>query len=301
MLSLYNLLFEAKKKESKKTIKLPKEEEISDSEKSEAYNKLSETEKNQLGTENYLPYKDWPRFRKYMVQKSSLSNPGLDPDLTAYTPGETLKLLDHPTISSWLKNISDHIVPIKYDTVVFVPCAKTKPWEACEAGIYGSYNRLRNEYGNLYFVTISEPLGIVPQDMWGEFPQYDNPGLFKNAAQRSDMFTSDWKRLFGVESYLQTPFDKSAYKEAINRLSNTIKKFIETNRKERPELNFLSFVEDSEFKIDKKNVGSHSDMLTTANVLDPKDRYTKRSGPRQEPYQHIKDILTKREIVKNVK
>ena len=296
MISLYELIFE-EKKETKKSLELPSHESISNEESQEAYQKLSDTERQQLGTKNFIPYEDWPRFRKYMVKKSTLANPGLDPELTAYTPGETLKLLSHPTISSWLSEIRNHVVPEQYDTVIFVPCAKTKPWEGCKTGIYGSYNQLRSEYGNLYFVTISEPLGIVPQDMWDSFPQYDNPGLFKNAAQRSDMFTSDWKRLFGVESYLQTPFDGSAYKKSIKILSDTIKDFIENNKKERPELNFISFVEDAPFKIGKTNVGSHSDMLSTANVLNPEDRYTKRAGPRQEPYQHIKGTLSKRGLV----
>ena len=134
--------------------------------------------------------------------------------------------------------------------------------------------------------------------MWANFPQYDNPGLFKNATQRSDMFTSDWKRLFGVDSYLQTPFDNSAYNKSIKILSSTIKNFIENNKQQRPELKFLSFVEDAPFKLGKTNVGSHSDMLTTAGVMNPEDRYTKRSAPRQEPYGHIRDILGKRKIVK---
>jgi hypothetical protein len=106
-----------------------------------------------------------------------------------------------------------------------------------------------------------------------------------------------WKRLFGVESYLQTPFDSSAYNQAIKILSNTIKKFIENNKQLRPELNFLSFVEDSPFKIGKTNVGSHSDMLTKTGIINPEDRYTKRAAPREEPYGHIKNILGTRKII----
>lgn len=295
-MKLYEILFE-EKKETKKSLNLSSGKEMSDSEKQEAYEKLSDVEKLQLGTKNYIPYEDWPRFRKYMVRKSTLSNTELKPELTAYTPGETLKLLNNPIISSWLESIKDHKVPEEYDTVVFVPCAKTKPWEGCSTGIYGSYNKLREKYGNLYFVTVSEPLGIVPQDMWGSFPQYDNPGLFKNAAQRSDMFTSDWKRLFGVEGYLQTPFDSGAYRQSIQILSDTIKAFIENNKSNRPDLKFISFVEDSPFKVGKTNVGSHSDMLSTTGVMKPEDRYTKRAKPREEPYRHIEDILKKRGII----
>jgi predicted RNA-binding protein len=290
MIKLTELLFEAKK-----DIGLPTEDELSSGEKEQAYANLSAVEKSQLGTKNYIPFKDWPMFRKYMFNKSKHSNPGLDPELTAYTPGETVNLFHHPVISSWHDKIRNFLVPAKYKVVAFVPCAKTKPWEGCTTGIYGNYNKLRQEYGDLvYFVTISEPLGIVPQDLWGEFPQYDNPGLFKNAAQRSDMFTKDWERLYNVKSYLQTPFDESKYREAIQILGNVIKDFVNNNKTNRPSLKFISFVEDKEFKkISKGIVGSHSDMLNHADVIEPEHRYKKRGAPREAPYDYMKPIISK--------
>ena len=97
---------------------------------------------------------------------------------------------------------------------------------------------------------------------------------------------------------LVVDFDNAAYNKSIKILSNTIKKFIENNKQQRPELNFLSFVEDSPFKIGKTNVGSHSHMLSTTSAMNPEDRYTKRAAPREEPYKHIRDVLGRRGIVK---
>lgn len=67
-MKLYNILFEAKK-ETKKSLELPQDEEITSEEKQKAYSGLSGTELQQLGTGNFIPYNDWPRFRKYMVKK----------------------------------------------------------------------------------------------------------------------------------------------------------------------------------------------------------------------------------------
>ena len=240
-----------------------------------------------------MPKKDWPKFRKYMVLKSLASNPGLNPELTAYTPGETVALFRHPIIRSWHKKVVSYVVPSDFDSVVFVPCAKSKPWNACRRGLYKSYNQLQQEHDNVYFVTISEPLGIVPQDLWGSFPQYDNPGLFRDLAQRTDMFTSDWKRLFG-HRYL-TPFDPSAYEQAISILSEVIKKFVANQRRR---LKYVSFVEDRPFSPLLKHIGTHSDMLSRAGVVDPEMRFTKRAAPRQEPYGFLKQTLQDKGFIK---
>lgn len=65
---------------------------------------LSATERAQLGTEvREVPHfpneASWLRFRQGLVEKSARRNPGFfDPDLAAYTPGETEELLDHPQV-----------------------------------------------------------------------------------------------------------------------------------------------------------------------------------------------------------
>lgn len=308
---IHEILNEIKEKKlSKKTIAMP--QHTDQSEQQSVYNKLSPTEREQLGTENYIPYEDWPRFRQYMVNKSTMLNPALNPSLTAYTPGETLNLFNNPIIHKWHTRVATHLVPPEYDTVAFVPCAKTKPWAGCTTGNYGSYNKLREEHGNIYWVTVSEPLGIVPQDEWGSFPQYDNPGLFKDAPTRSDMHSSDWLRLYPPEArkdtylekspgYLKTPFDVAAYEKAINILSSIIRNFVATNRKNRPELGFISFVEDVPYNIKRKKVGSHSHMISMAGAVEPESRYLKRGAAREAPYKYIKNILVNREKSKQNK
>ena len=251
---------------------------LSDADKTKSYEKLSDTELQQLRQQGYVTYELWPTFRKFLLDRSIASNGSLNPELTAYTPGETIHLLNNPIISSWLNTIKTYKVPDNFKKIVFVPCAKTKPWENATRGIYKDYNRLRNEHPELFFVTISEPLAIVPQTLWNNFPQYDNPGLFKDTVQRSGgLFTQDFKKHFGVDKQYKVPFDESAYNTCIDILSSTIRSFIENNR----DKDMISFVEDFH------GTSTHSDMLTKAGFTGK--RLMKRPEPRSGPYDHIKN------------
>ena len=204
------------------------------------------------------------------------ANPLLEPHMTAYTPGETVHLLQEPVIKAWHRDIAKFKVPAKYSVIVFVPCAKTKPWDTATRGLYKDYNKLRHEHPDWFFVTISEPLGIVPQTLWGDFPQYDNPGLFRNHAQRCGLFTSDFKKFFGYTQRFKTPFDEEAYTASIQTLAQPIRQFL-TNHAGRT---ILSFVEDF------SGASTHSDMLTAAGFTGP--RFFKRQQPRSAPYEYVR-------------
>lgn len=246
-----------------------------------SYEKLSNVERQQLGKDGFISYELWPKFRKFLLDRSIASNPSLNVELTAYTPGETLHLLEHPIIKAWREDVKSFKVPNNYRKIIFVPCAKTKPWENATRGIYKDYNKLKKENPEWFFVTISEPLGIVPQTKWNDFPQYDNPGLFKDTVQRSGgLFTSDFKKYFELNKQHKIPFDEDAYANCISILSETIRGFIENNR----DIEMISFVEDFQ------GVGTHSDMLTKAGFSGK--RLTKRESPRNGPYDHIKKNIT---------
>jgi len=254
-----------------------------------AYSKLSKTELAQLGTDNYISHDLWPIFRQFMLMRSMASNAGLDPELTAYTPGETLQLLSHPEIKRWHDEVVNYKIPPEYKICAFVPCAKTKPWLNANKGIYKSYNKIINDGKYpVYFVTISEPLGVVPFSLWEDFPQYDNPGLFKDNVMRTGgLFTRDWLRLFGTKQQ-KVPFDSAAYSKCISILSGIISKFISNNT----HVKFISFVEDPGVPITAKNIGTHSDMLNTSGLIDPDNRYNKREKARAEPYDYVDKVLS---------
>jgi hypothetical protein len=295
----FSVLFE-------KTLDIPSADSISQEEKEYIYSLLSPYELSQLGTSvkgqtsptEYVPKEDWPRLRKLLVMRSMGDNKLLtDPTLTAYTPGETWHLLHHPTVVEWHNKIINHTIPDNYDTVIFVPCAKTKPWGINTCGRsrpYKDYNQIRKEYGNVYFVTISEPLAIVPQDMWEDFPQYDNPGLFIQSKMRSDLSTQEWKTLFkdrGLNKYMLIPFDPSMYDKCVAKLGSIINQFVTNIHKRNPNLKMLSFVKDL------GDERSHSDMLShiDSKIQDSIAKYTKKEasgrGSLNRPYPWIKSKL----------
>lgn len=228
-----------------------------------------------------------------LVARSQAANPRLNPELTAYTPGETLRLLDHPEIAAWHRSMRRFELPDDCKTVVLVPCAKTKPWTAehtRRSTLYRAYNQLRADaeaktLHGVYFVTVSEPLGVVPESRWGDFPQYDNPGLFRDDAQRSGMFKNDWEES-RFKRRLVVPFDPEAYETCIRRLGGVISDFVRRNAAGR---RFVAFVDGHD--------GSHT---THGHMLDVAgesldgirvERFAKTPGPRTSPYEHIKAIL----------
>lgn len=246
---------------------------------------LSNTEKFQLGQDGYPDRQTWCQIRLFLEERSLVSNPLLDISMTAYTPSETLRLMEKSPIKIWLDNVKDLRVPDNAEVVIFVPCAKTKPWKDAPRGLYKSYNKIINENSdNIYFVTISEPLGVVPQNNWSDFPQYDNPGLFKDVVQRSGgLFTKDWNEHFGQRYKL--PWDQEAYDEAIDILASKITTFVNNNQKDGRK--FISFVGD------ENTIGTHQDMINRSGVILKENQFLKRAEAREEPYQYIKDNLSK--------
>lgn len=191
-----------------------------------------------------------------------------------------------PVITNWFDSIRGFPLPDDVTCVIFVPCAKTKPWLNASRGIYKSYNEVSKEYdSSVYFVTVSEPLALVPQEFWGDFPMYDNPGLFKDVTQRSGgLFTRDFNEHFGMR--FSMPWDQSAYDQCIDTFSEVIRDFISLNQREGRE--FISFVNDF------KGLSTHEDMLTRTGMIPSQNMFLKRSKPRESPSVIIRDELKKR-------
>lgn len=239
---------------------------------------LSRKEEEQLGNPHpsssfkYISRDDWNRLREKLVSKKpsrsyvETDDFKYDPELTAYTPGEALDLLSNPKIQNWFRKIEEFIIPEEHKHVILVPCAASKPWGvSCPSSgkYYKAYHdikeSLQEESEKPYWVTISEPLGIVPEDMWDSFPGYDVPGLFKDPSSRmSGMTTKQWKGMFG-EKY-SPPFDQEAYDEAIKKLGEVIFNFIKNNNIEGRR--WISFVKGT-----KGKVTTHTDMINEARAF----------------------------------
>jgi hypothetical protein len=247
--------------------------DFSPEEKQEILSKLSDIERTQLGTpyggtskKTYMSPDDWIVIRDLVLRKALARNPETNPNLCAYTPGETIKLLNNPIIKNWFSMVEKFKVPEGKEKVIFVSCAASKRWgNTTKAKDYKCYNILRTQNDKNYWVTISEPLGIVPEDHWDDFPFYDNPGLFNDAY----LSNKDWEKVMRKPPIYRYPFDHKLKDECIRILGNVIKKFYEFNKSNNPNLKFISAVE----SISQKS--THSEMLDVAGILQQEQRHSR--------------------------
>ena len=254
-------------------------EDFTEKEKLDILSKLSDVERAQLSTpvggksaKNYMSEDDWVQIRDYSLRKALERNPETNPDLCAYTPSETLTLLNNPIIQNWFKMVTRFKIPENKKRVIFVPCAASKRWiDNPKAKNYNCINMIRGESSDTYWVTISEPLGIIPEDHWNDFPFYDNPGLFHEG--NFNLKTAEWKTLMNKDRSYAYPFDKQAKKRCIAILGGVIKSFYDFNKNLNPDLSFISAVETPSEK------STHSDMLDVSGILSKEQRYYTASGP----------------------
>lgn len=248
---------------------------------------LSPDERIQLAHADAPNGNEWRRFRHFVATRDKARRPQTDPGLMAYTPGETTSLFHEPQVGLWHRDIVSFEIPKEHKLVVFVPCAATKPWEGATRGIYKSYNELRAERDagklpDFYMVTVSEPLGVVPEKHWGDFPPYENPGLFQTTFMRFGMTNKEIEEFFGRK--VRLPFDQMHYLRAIEQLGTVIGEFAERNKMRGRR--FISFVEGTGEK------STHSDMLdvavTKSEFLAAEHRFEKREKSREAPYAFLK-------------
>lgn len=220
------------------------------------------------------------------MARSRAANPLLDTALTAYTPGETLELLRHPTVRRWHAMMRLVRLPRHYRTIILVPCAKTKPWEGpavARSKLYSACNALRAIHPDACFVTVSEPLGIVPMQRWGDFPQYDNPGLFRDDALRSGLTSAAW-RATPFRRKLVLPFDDEAWRDCIDILGGVVGDFLAHHRGRR----IIAAVDSA-----AGPQSTHAAMLDVAIARSgvQVERHPKRDLPRVSPLGYLEGLL----------
>src|SRR5579884_3583202 len=100
-----------------------------------AFANLSAAELAQLGKPRVLagggesvyrvvPASHWPRVRQLLLERGRGYVPGLQAELSAYTPGETPHLLEHPRILDWHSRMAEFVIPRPVQAVALVPCAR---------------------------------------------------------------------------------------------------------------------------------------------------------------------------------
>lgn len=199
--------------------------------------------------------------------------------MTAYTPGDTLGLPDRPEVAAWRTALGGMGVPRGTRLVVLMPCAKTKPWADAPRRLYRAYNRIRADRpAGVFFATVSEPLGIVPETRWADFPAYDNPGLSSCTVMPSGRFTQDGPAAMG-RIRRRIPYDPTARAEALARLGETVGAWIRAQG--HP---VLAFVDDGA----PGTAADSTHEIMIGGAAPTAARRAKRPGPRQDPESFLR-------------
>jgi hypothetical protein len=116
-------------------------------------------------------------------------------DLIATNDAEAVGLLQNERVIHWHDYISNKAVSLQREVLLFVPCAKAKPYLRPTKSFF--YNWLwrfleREELRNSVFVcTVSEPFALFPETDYGRMPNYElSPLLLKNNSKLLESYTT---------------------------------------------------------------------------------------------------------------
>jgi archaeosine synthase len=110
--------------------------------------------------------------------------------LCFYSPAEVLAgVTRHREVTRWLSYIGNHYVPPIKDILLIYPCSAGKPYNRSRSymRVYETLSRLGLDRRKIHVATISEPFGLVPEELYDtktlwhnwEDDWYDCPGLFE--------------------------------------------------------------------------------------------------------------------------
>jgi predicted RNA-binding protein len=127
-------------------------------------------------------------YKKFVVpfweNELSLTPPPIE--LVAFTPTQTLKLLNHPIVKSFHEYITSNFTPMRrYKFALIVPCDAYKPYlpNLTKSELYKRVYEFANGR-DIHIITLSDPLGIQPQEFHNFIFNeqkifYDCVGLFR--------------------------------------------------------------------------------------------------------------------------
>jgi hypothetical protein len=223
----------------------------------------------------------------------------LDPDLVALTPGMMLAVINGPKVQEWFEFISNYDIPDRYKYIILVPCAASKPWgkDSCSGHYYPAYNNIKEEYRDeAFWITISEPLGIVPETHWDNFPAYDAPGIFRDPTmQVGGMHKKEWVKRYGDR--FNPPWDEKAREKVMSILGGVIAEFVSRNQKDGRK--WISFIDQHNTK---GKLTTHREMVDIAkNQLEDwlETNYTK-TKPDTRPHKDIAESFLSEKLKQEI-
>lgn len=116
-------------------------------------------------------------------------------DLTATNYAEAERLLRSKYVTNWHDYVSNKAVSAQRDILLFVPCAKAKPYLRPTKSFFYNWlwrflekEKLRDR---VFLCTVSEPFALFPETDYAKMPNYElSPLLLKNEPTLLESYVS---------------------------------------------------------------------------------------------------------------
>jgi predicted RNA-binding protein len=116
-------------------------------------------------------------------------------NLIATNTIEARELLQNKQVTQWHEYISNEAISLPRQILLFVPCAKAKPYLRPTKSFF--YNWLwrflekEKLKGRVFVCTVSEPFALFPETDYGKMPNYElSPLLLKSNPKLLELYTS---------------------------------------------------------------------------------------------------------------
>jgi len=161
----------------------------------------------------------------------------IKPSLCFYSPEEVFKALTrNKDVVKWLNFISNHYLPPSNKTVLLIfPCSNQKPYHKSRSYrmLSKTLSTLGKKRDEIHLVTISEPFGLVPEELYGKKSKwhdwqndwYDCPGLFEWWCNKHNQ-----------------PYPQEYVEKTIDRLADCVAEFLLKTKSKNSYSKIIAFV-----------------------------------------------------------
>lgn len=183
-------------------------------------------------------------------------NVKIEESLCFYNPREVYDaLMNNEKVLKWLKFISEIYTPPFRKVLLIYPCASVKPYSESRSykRLYATLRRLGDLRRFIHVATVSEPLGLVPEEFYGDsqgFLWYDCPGLFEW-----------WCKKFGQK------YEEEFVEKSIDVLASYVAKFLKRVGEKGVYEKIVAFVKTYSSSLHLKKDHTHRRIIEKAKEI----------------------------------
>jgi len=202
------------------------------------------------------------REELYKISAKKGKGVKIEKGLCFYSPEEVHRALTNcRPITRWLDFISNHYLPPSDKEILLIfPCSTEKPYHKSRSyrRLLKTLEALGDQREAVHLVTISEPFGLVPEELFGKRTKwhdwrndwYDCPGLFEWWCNR----------------YSQ-PYSREHLDKSVEELATYVASFLAKAKKRRSYSRIIAFVRTYSSHLKRKHDHTHRRIIERAAAI----------------------------------